>query len=264
MKLFYCYVWKTPIDITLAGRLLPANAVFYVGKGQDKRAWRKHNSAKDKDTNYLRDAAVRKIRVLGLDLVVEIIKETVSELEAFAMEIALIAQYGRIIDNVGLLTNMTMGGDGASGYKFTTEQRAHLSSIRKGMIANNKGKKRPGIGGRKKGTGWSEAERTKQMLSRTNNPRYKHSDERKERDRLARLSRPKTVKQSLGEKWYTDGIQERYFEPSAAPQGWHMGRLPNKIINKRGLLWYNDGQSNRQFRENTQPDGWNRGRVRSK
>lgn len=95
-----------------------------------------------------------------------------------------------------------------------------------GKPAPNRGVKRPGIGGRKKGTVWSDAEREIQsQLRNTNEHKSKmiavYSDS--ERNRKISENNKGRVGAAQGKKWYNNGIEERYF--TEAPVGWQPGRL---------------------------------------
>jgi hypothetical protein len=59
------------------------------------------------------------------------------------------------------------GSSRSQEQKEAARQRMLLNCHWKGKPAHNKGKKSPGVGGRKKGTGWSEEERAKQMQARS-------------------------------------------------------------------------------------------------
>lgn len=155
-KKYYVYVHRRSTDGT----------VFYVGKGQGRRAW---NSSKR--SQYWKNIATKHGRTVG------IVMRFDNEVCAFSMECALIKFYGR-----ASLCNLTIGGDGTSGYimsektkekigaksigrKFSKEERLRRSVFQTNRIYSDEtklkmsksmlGHKRPKIAG-------------------VNNPRYRH------------------------------------------------------------------------------------------
>ena len=100
MRTFYTYLW-----------LREDGTPYYVGKGRGQRAWRKGSPHRD--------------RVL--------VQEFPSEEDAFAAEIFLISYYGRkdLLD--GCLINLTDGGEGTSGRKFSDEAIRKMSATRTGL-----------------------------------------------------------------------------------------------------------------------------------
>jgi hypothetical protein len=100
MHSFYTYAHARKTD----GR------IFYIGKGQDKRAYSESNR-----NRYWRNVVAKHGHT------VQILREWNSEKEAFDHEVRMITQYR----SMGYaLVNMTNGGEGVSGYVFTQEQTA--------------------------------------------------------------------------------------------------------------------------------------------
>ena len=66
------------------------------------------------------------------------IAENLSEQAAFDLEIELIAKYGRKDLGTGILRNLTDGGDGASGYRYTEERKQDYSKRMKKTNAKRK------------------------------------------------------------------------------------------------------------------------------
>ena len=124
----------------------------------------------------------------------------------------------------------------------------------------NFGKKRPGIGGRKSGTKWSEAERHTQMTTRSK-PGYYDFLSNPERRRKISAAQQGRVGTSTGTIWYNDGIKE--FQGYSVPDGFTKGRLITNN-NKKGLRWFNNGIETRQFKDGEQPKGFIHGRISKK
>jgi hypothetical protein len=100
---------------------LSTNSIpFYIGKG-------KNNRDLSKKRNRLWTNIANKH-----GFIVKKLKENLTEQEAWDLEISLIAQYGKLIDDTGCLANITNGGEGASGTIHTTETKDKWSSAKKG------------------------------------------------------------------------------------------------------------------------------------
>lgn len=117
--IFYVYELHNPIK----------DKVFYVGKGKNDRF--SHHFTK-KSNNHHKVNTINEIISLGEKVIVKIVYRTNCEIDAFNKESELILKYGRRDMKNGLLTNLTNGGDGASGYIPTTEVREKWSKLRKG------------------------------------------------------------------------------------------------------------------------------------
>lgn len=139
MNNFYVYVHRRLSD----------NKPFYVGKGSGNRAW---------------DFTGRNIywkRVKDKhDISVEVVFDNLTESEAFQCEVDTILEFNYF--NYPL-TNLTTGGEGSSGLKFTDEQRLRISKSLEGRIPWNKG------------------------LKTVDNKEYLYSDEYREKLRQAKL-----------------------------------------------------------------------------
>jgi NUMOD3 motif len=108
---FYAYMWLRQKD----GSYL-AGTPYYVGKGYGDRAFISdgHVVHRPKDKSL--------ILIFPRD----------SEQEAFATEIELIANWGRIDNGTGCLRNRTDGGEGQSGICRSEETKAKMSAAQKG------------------------------------------------------------------------------------------------------------------------------------
>lgn len=111
MSDFYVYAHR-------ASASRPDGEVFYIGKGQGRRAWSKwgrnqhwHNT------------------VAKYGYTVEILADNLSESAAFDLERSLILICGR-----SSLCNLTDGGEGSSGSKHSPETRKKIGERNKGKI----------------------------------------------------------------------------------------------------------------------------------
>lgn len=103
---------------------------FYIGKGTGNR-WRYHEIKSDPN-NWLKNEFVEHTFIRIGEVPKIKIREDLTETEAFATEIALIAAIGRIDQRNGPLVNMTDGGDGTSGHIVTAEVRQRLRELNLG------------------------------------------------------------------------------------------------------------------------------------
>lgn len=154
---FYVYQW-----------LRTDGTPYYIGKGQTNRAF-------DKRRRYIPPTRDR----------IQIIKNNLTEQQAFDLEIKLIAKYGRK-EFGGILRNKKAGGEGAT---HSSESIKKMSLAKKGKKKNytvwNKGKKlnyNNGLTGHTpEAIAKIKAARAKQTI--------KHSEATKEKMRQAALKR---------------------------------------------------------------------------
>lgn len=97
-------------------------APFYIGKGKKGR-WKDHLSPSRDGQNRFKNSVITKIKATGQDIPVLIWQTNMSEKDAYDLEIELIARFGRRIDESGILTNLTLGGEGGRGVIHTPEYR---------------------------------------------------------------------------------------------------------------------------------------------
>ena len=103
------------------------NEIFYVGKGQKKRAYDKY------DRNFYWNNIVNKH-----GLIVEFIAYFKEEQDALDFEIEKIAEYK---NKKIILANYSRGGTGKSGLIHSEETKKKNSDAHKGKVPWNKGKK---------------------------------------------------------------------------------------------------------------------------
>lgn len=135
---------------------------YYIGKGSGNRAW--HKTAGE----------IGKPRNSSLIIILE---HDLTEIGALAIERRIIAWYGRIDINTGILRNKTDGGDGGNGIKLTPFQIQKLSDAKRGKKVKPR----------------SEEHRMRLSLSKKgkNNPNYGKVYTEEEKQILSKLTKGK-------------------------------------------------------------------------
>jgi hypothetical protein len=113
--MFYTYLW-----------LREDGTPYYVGKGKGNRAYKKHR-VKCPPTERI------------------IIQEFECEDDAFFAEKFLIALYGRTDNATGCLSNLTDGGEGQAGVKYTEERRSKVAKALTGRPVSKETRKKIGL-----------------------------------------------------------------------------------------------------------------------
>lgn len=116
MDKFYVYVLLDP----RSGILTP----FYVGKGSGGRVNRHHKPsayAASGSLNRLTKATMRKIVESGNEVISYVVRGSLSEDEAFRLEVSLISRFGRKIARSGILTNYDAGGKGGGAGRILSQ-----------------------------------------------------------------------------------------------------------------------------------------------
>ncbi len=103
---------------------------FYVGKGKGTR-YSYHVRALRKSDLGQKANKIRKILNSGNAVACRILRDSMTEREAFDLEVKLIAKIGR-----PLLVNHTCGGEGRSGFVFSQEARDRISAVCKKRYAD--------------------------------------------------------------------------------------------------------------------------------
>lgn len=95
----------------------------YIGKGKEGS---KREEGHEKQTdliNIAKNEFIEQTWIMLGEIPKTIIRDNLTEAEAFATEIALIKAIGRLCLGTGPLTNMTEGGEGAAGLTWSKESR---------------------------------------------------------------------------------------------------------------------------------------------
>jgi hypothetical protein len=117
-KIYYVYLHILKSENT------SIHDIFYVGKGNSNRIKYKDRPHNLYHTRYLNKHGTDNIEIRFL--------ECDSESHAFELEVSII----KILKSLGVcLTNMTDGGEGASGYKHTEESKDAMSKSAAGRVA---------------------------------------------------------------------------------------------------------------------------------
>lgn len=157
---YYVYAYCHPIT----------DQPFYIGKGHADRAMfhSRHATANFFKNKHFKHTILKIRRELNQEPIVKLLADNLSEAEALAFEIQLIAKYGRkLFDPNGILCNLTLGGEGVSGYKHTAESREKMRK-NKVMTAELREKYRIASTGKR-----ASAETIAKLKA------YKHTDENK-------------------------------------------------------------------------------------
>lgn len=120
-------------------RLETSDAPFYIGKGTGSRI-RVHFYPSSLKARSHKNNIIRKALADGVKVLKEIVQGNLTEQEAFALEVELIASYGRLDRGTGILANHTDGGEGSVGVKHnrSDEYRENVRRSRIGKKASRK------------------------------------------------------------------------------------------------------------------------------
>ena len=172
----------------------------------------------------------------------------------------LYEQYGKIQDKVAWMGLAKLAPMKELISELQRESKLGKNNPMYGKSSPNRGIKRPGIGGRKKGTVWSDEERKSKMDERSKPGYYDYLKYPERGQKISQATKGRKGS-AEGKTWFNNGDIETY--AYECPNGYVKGRLKMNG-NKKGLLWFNNGQINKQFKLNEQPEGYTRGRVSKK
>jgi hypothetical protein len=202
---------------------------YYIGKGKGKRAWSSHGRwiGVPKDPS----------RIL-------ILKQGLSEEEAFKHEKYMIAVFGRKDLGTGILRNKTDGGEGISGHKHSENAKLKIRFSNKGKLKTKEHRDKLAISAR--GFKWFN-NGSKNMQAR------EHPGVGWVKGRVLDWDSPR----NSGMKWYhCDGRQKMFKE--CPGDGGVLGR-----VRPKGKKYYNNGTEHVLTFE-CPGDGWILGRLKRK
>jgi hypothetical protein len=155
-------IYQSSLDFYVYAYLREDGTPYYVGKGKKRRAWsNNHGINLPKDRNRI-----------------VIVEDKLTEIGAFALERRLIAWYGRIDLNTGILRNKSDGGEGSVGARCTEKTKLAIGNGNRGKKKSAKAKERMRLAklGKKRGP---HSEEHKQKLSESLKRFGKHSEDRR-------------------------------------------------------------------------------------
>ena len=227
MNEFYTYVY-----------LREDRTPYYIGKGKGDRAYKKSKN----DIKPPKD----KSRVI-------LLKQNLSENEAFNHEKYMIDIFGRKDLGTGILHNRTDGGEGSSGWVPSEETRRKISEASKGNTYM---------------LGKTLSEETKRKMSETRKGKT-HSEETKKKQ--SEVKKGKTFseehRRNLSEAQKGKSLSE---ETRRKMSETRKGKIPSKETRRKlsearkgqskGRKWWNDGCGNCKMMLECPGDGWRLGR----
>jgi len=113
MSIYYVYAYLRSKDSKTA----KAGTPYYVGMGKGNRAYEKHRVPVPTDKNLI-----------------VFLETNLGHLGALALERRMISWWGRADQKMGILRNLTDGGEGNVGYKHSAETRRKISESQIGKI----------------------------------------------------------------------------------------------------------------------------------
>ena len=237
---------------------------YYVGKGGGNRAYYKNKSEIRPPKN--------KSRIL-------ILKQNLTEEEAFRHEVYMIAVFGRKDLGTGILHNKTNGGEGSSGVVRSEETRRKMSETKKNPSEETRKK----IGKASKGR--THSQETKKKLSEANKgktlseeTKRKISETKKNpseetRKKIGKASKGRThsqeTKKKMSEAHKGKTLSEETKRKMSEAQKGKCAGKNHPQYGKRGKespaygkKWWNDGCGNTKFVVECPGNGWFPGRMK--
>jgi len=236
---------------------------FYIGKGKGDRCFQHFRYYRLKKNSPTCNK-IKKIKAAGTNPIAIKIKENLSEEVAFELEKKLIGTIGRKDLDMGVLTNITNGGDGPSGVVISEERKQKLRELNIGeknymfgkhhseetkrkiretknsrlyIISDETRQKKSEVMMGKKNHffGKHHSEETKLKISVENKKRF---DDPKERQKMSRVHKGKTLsvehKQKIGRrgeqhnnfgKHHSEETRQRISKALQGKPAWNKGKI---------------------------------------
>jgi len=252
--------------------LRPTEEPFYVGKGLSGQGTERIFQHENQDKrNPLKLNIINKIKQDGGQLRYKICELFDEEKDAFALEIDLIAKYGRRNNGTGILSNMTDGGEGASG--ITEETRKNRRKKRILFFENNPEAKMQLVRWAK-----DNPEKYKEALKRSANThkteKFRQESSKREREVLRNNPGIKIINSIKMKNWWkynteeakiakdksaiahrteeyraqaSERMKKQYMEGSRVPVGWGKNAEKRKanVKRERALFFENNPEAKR-------------------
>jgi hypothetical protein len=166
---------------------------FYVGKGTEKRVkTEKRNSLHTNIKN--KHGIIRKV-----------VFESRNEQEAFDKEVQLIHEFQTYVDHGNGGANLTLGGEGVSGYKYSDELREKMSELHKKKWEDPKLREKISESVKKQ---WEDPEYREKISEKSRNSQKKMWEDPEYREK-----RRETVKKLWEDPKHSDpGFRKKYGE----------------------------------------------------
>ena len=225
---------------------------YYIGKGKGNRAYKRCKT----DIKPPKDET----RIL-------ILKNNLTEEEAFKHEIYMIAVFGRKDLGTGILYNKTDGGEGASGAILSEEHKRKISQAQSGRTHSEKSKKKmsEALKGKTKPPCSEETKRKLSEVKKGNKHMLGKTLSEETKRKIGEANKGKTISEEARRKMSTSTMGEKnhnYRKPKTEEIKRKLSEA-NKGKNKN-KKWWNDRCGNTKFAEKCPGENWIAGRGKIK
>ena len=227
MKDFYTYAY-----------LREDRTPYYIGKGTGKRVYSKHRRSKIKDGYFI---PPEKNRIL-------ILKQNLTEEDAFKHEIYMIAVLGRKDNGTGILRNLTDGGEGVRNLSEESRRKIREANIGKTPSEETRRKIREG------NIGKTHSEESRRKMSAAKKGKT-HSEEHKRK-----------MSESLKGRTFSEETRRKLSAANKGKKNKNYGKTfseehKRKMSEaKKGRKWWNDGLGNCKLVLECPGENWIAGR----